>query len=246
LKKVRNIHYLGKLNEKIVKREMVNMISHAVIIPVLENFEKVYKPNLRKIEKAVHYIKWKREIFRLETTRNVGKDEMKILFDRGKTKVEIQMKFNSFLILKFTMKWNIYAEIALFSGNIVFGNLNSRKKGRGNEIIFDIMKNSILKIKFEVNKLYILGSNELEFLIQWIKKKKRRRSENIIMKEETFDLWKGEVSINWKHRKKKPQDKIDVIEFKTLNVKLLNQFKNKLKKNRGKERKVKYTKKEKR
>jgi hypothetical protein len=137
------------------------------------------------------------------------------------------VKLNSFLIWKYTVRWSIYAEIALLSGNVLFGNLRRRKKRRKIEILFDIMKNSILKTKFEMGKLYVLDNENLKLLNQFVKRKK------IVVMEKVFDLWKEEISKNWKSRRKKPPDKKIMITFKILNRKELNQLKSKIRRSRN-------------
>jgi hypothetical protein len=95
---------------------------------------------------------------------------------------------------------------------------------------------SILKTKFEMNKLYELDKEKLKFLIQFVKRKTIRRREEIVIMEKVFYLWKEKISKNWKSRRKKPSDKKIIIYFEVLSRKKFNQLKNVLRRSKDETR----------
>jgi hypothetical protein len=178
--------------------------SHAVTVPECVEFERISRLCVEKIEKAINYLKWKKEKFRLNRCKCVNVNEIDKLFGQSNIKYGIQVKLNSFLIWKYTVRWNVYAEIALLSGRVVFEHLRSRKNRIRLEVFFDLMQNSILKNNFEMNKLYLLNHDNLKMLMQFIRKKRRRGERGeIISFEQENELWEEEVSRNWKNRRKK-------------------------------------------
>jgi hypothetical protein len=168
------------------------MVSHVVTIPECTEFEKIHNICGSKIEKAIKYLKWKKEKFRLNKVKSTKNNDIDDLFRRTGMKYGVQVKLNSFLIWKYSVRWNIYAEIKLLSGNVVFGQIRSRKKRRKLEILFEVMRNTILKNNFNVDKLYVMNKENLKFIMQFIRKKRRRRNEEIIFIENVIELWKEE------------------------------------------------------
>jgi hypothetical protein len=68
----------------------------------------------------------------------------------------IQVKLNSFLICKYTVKWNLQAEISLLNRIFVFNKSRSKKMMRRIKIIYELLKSLIMKKDFDENKLYKL------------------------------------------------------------------------------------------
>jgi hypothetical protein len=129
-----------------------------------ENFERIYEPGFDKIEKAIKFLKWRKEKYRLNYNKLTGPREVEELF-KNDVKYGIQMKVNSFMVWKCTLKWSIYAEVTMFSGIVLFGNLKNKRKRRKVEVLTDIIQSSGLKSKIEFGKLYVLDKNRLKFLV---------------------------------------------------------------------------------
>jgi hypothetical protein len=165
VKKIENVHFVVKFEERTVKKEMNLMVSHMVVIPECMEFEKIHNPCGSKIEKAINCLKWKKEKFRLNKIKFTKSNEISDLFGRTGAKYGVQVNLNSFLIWKYTIRRNIYAEITILSGIVVFRQIRSRKKRSRLEILFEIMQNPILKNNFNVNNLYMLNKDNLKFLM---------------------------------------------------------------------------------
>jgi hypothetical protein len=232
IRKVRNIHFVGKLEKEIFNRVIMNLSTHAITVSGSENFEKLYEPGFNRVEKAVEFLKWKKEKVRLDYNKLIKPGEIEVLFE-NEVKYGVQMKVNSFIIWKYTLKWSICAEIAMFSGVVLFGNLKSKKKRRKMEMLINIIQKSGLKFKIKLNKLYVLDKNSLKFLMQFVGKGKKRKKEIIVMMEKEFELRIEKISKNWKSRKKKPPDKLVDIDFVSLNKKEFNCMKINKAKRRG-------------
>jgi hypothetical protein len=106
------------------------------------------------------------------------------LLDMKKNKYEIQLKLNSFLIWNYKIRWSLYAEVAILSGNIIFVNLRNKKKRKRVEILYNLLKNQMLEGKFEVERLYeIEGEENLKCLRNFGRRKKRRRKDVLVLRE---------------------------------------------------------------
>jgi hypothetical protein len=99
-----------------------------LFVPECSEFERISKFWIEKVEKAITYLKWKKEKFRLMKCNNISSVEISELFCDSKIRYGIQVKFNSFLIWKYTVRWNIYAEITLLNGRVTFGYLRKKKE----------------------------------------------------------------------------------------------------------------------
>jgi hypothetical protein len=67
------------LKDVVIRKEVCNFKIHMVTVPDNENFEKVKKYCFGKLEKAINYLKWEREKYRinridLDKVRNVEKN----------------------------------------------------------------------------------------------------------------------------------------------------------------------------
>jgi hypothetical protein len=54
---VRNVHFVGKIKERVIRKETVKLKSHVVTLSSNEKFEKLNNPCLNKIDKAINYLK---------------------------------------------------------------------------------------------------------------------------------------------------------------------------------------------
>jgi hypothetical protein len=63
-------------------------------------------------------------------SNNISNAEIDELFGDKKVKYGIQVKLNNFLIWKYTVRCDLYAEVILLSGKVAFGYLSNRKKRR--------------------------------------------------------------------------------------------------------------------
>jgi hypothetical protein len=111
-----------------------------VTVPECAEFERISSWNVDKIEKAINYLRWKKDKFKMVKNNNISNAVIDELFGNMKVKFGIQVKLNNFLIWKYTVRWNLYAEITLLSGKVTFGYLRNRKKRRRLEILFSLMQ----------------------------------------------------------------------------------------------------------
>jgi hypothetical protein len=124
------------------------------------------------------------------------------LFGNIKVRFGVQVKLNKFLIWKYTVRWNLYAEITLLSGRVIFGNLRNKKKRRRLEVLFGLMKEMVLGNKFEKDSLYLINQDNLKVMLQFTRKKRRRKLiEELVFEENISNLFKEEVGRNWKNRR---------------------------------------------
>jgi hypothetical protein len=201
-------------------------------VPECAEFERINKWTADKIDKAVNYLRWKKDKFKLTKNNNISGVAVDELFGDTKVKFGIQVKLNSFLIWKYTVRWNLYPEVALLSGKVILGYLRSRKKRRRLEILFSLLQNPILNNRFEWDKLYLINQDNLKRLLQFIRKKRRRLKEEIVSREREKNLFKEEVGRNWKNRRKKHPDKVIMMDFEIVSGKEYNLLRRKMKMNK--------------
>jgi hypothetical protein len=237
IRKIRNVHLIGKSRRKVSKWWLCTE-KHVVSVLDCSEFEKVSSWSAGKIEKAICYLRWKKDKFKLVVNENVNSAVIDDLFGNTKVRFGVQVKFNRFLIWKYTVWWNLYAEITLLSGRVIFGNLRNKKKRRSLEVLFILVKEMVLRNKFERDSLYLINQDNLKILLQFIRKKRRRKmKEERVFEENISDLFKEEVGRNWKNRRKKPPDKIIKMNFKIIRRKEFNVLQRNLKMNKQDERK---------
>jgi hypothetical protein len=223
IRKIRNFHIIGKLEKRSLSKQRLWTEKHVVTVPECAEFERVSSWNVDKVEKAINYLRWKNNKLKLVKNNNVSNAVIDELFGNTKIKYGIQVKLNNFLIWKYTVRWNLYAEITLLSGKATFGYLRNRTKRRRLEILFSLIPGPILKNRFEMNKLYLINRDNLKRLVQFIRRKRKRRlKEEIVSSEHENDLWKEEIGKNWKNRREKPPDKIVTMNFKIISRKEYN------------------------
>jgi hypothetical protein len=112
---------------------------------------------------------------------------------------------NSFLIWKYTVRWSLYPEITLFNGEMIYGNLRSKKKKRRIEILYELLRKLILEKKFEENKIYKMVNKEnMKRLINFASRKKKRKIEIILLSEKKEEFIKERICKNWTAIRKKP------------------------------------------
>jgi hypothetical protein len=61
------------------------------------------------IDKLVSYLPWSKEKFRTNKVRLKSIEEISEILMLNKNSYDIQIKENSFIIWKFTIKWELYA-----------------------------------------------------------------------------------------------------------------------------------------
>jgi hypothetical protein len=187
-----------------------------ITIPECTNFEKVCNWCEEKIDKAICYLRWKKDKFKLQK-RIIENALIEETFDSS-AKNGIQAKFNSFLIWKYTVMWNLYAIINLLSCKVTFGCSRSKKKRRRLEVLYNLLYRLMLKNRFESNEMMLINQNSLKTILRFMKKKKKRRPKiELIYEKEIVQTIKIEIDKNWRSRKKKPPDKIVKMDFKIIN-----------------------------
>jgi hypothetical protein len=226
IRQVRNIHLIGKCIRRRLNRKWT-LKNQVITIPECTNFEKVSNWCEEKIDKAICYLRWKKDKFKLQK-KNIENTLIEEAFDSS-AKYGFQVKFNSFLIWKFTVRWNLYAIINLISCKVTFGYSRSKWKRRRLEVLYNLLYSLLLKNGFESNEMMLINQDSLKTILRYMKKKKRRLKIELIYEKEIVQTIKIEISRNWKSRKKKPPDKIVKMNFRIINEKEYNVLRRNLK-----------------
>jgi hypothetical protein len=86
----------------------------------------------------------------------------------------MQKKENSFIIWAISVRWSIYAELNFVHKTALFDNLRSRKKRRRIDLLFNLLKDVVDKMKFEKNKIYNrINRENLRELIRYSCRRKK-------------------------------------------------------------------------
>jgi hypothetical protein len=230
IKRVRHKHYSNYNFFKQKKSKFKNPM--AVNISSNNSFRMVLKDNQTHIDKAIKYLKWNRNKFKLNIGKITSLDVMNLELDN--MSFGIQKEEENFVIWKHVIKWTRYAEVNYLNEGIVFESKCKKKKRRRIKTIIKCVKEFGIDRKIKENKIYELFTKENRKFI--IRKMVRRRSSGYVKvtaEEETdaFNLF--EYS---KLGGKKPPDKITHVSLVThhMSVKPLKMFKGKRKKRRRK------------
>jgi hypothetical protein len=192
---VKNVHLFGKFIRNRLDKSLC-LKSQVVTIPECSNFEKVSSWCEKKIDKAICYLKWKKDKFKLQRNNIIDNTLIENLFD-DTMKYGFQVKLNSFLIWIYTVRWNLYAEISLLSSKVMFGCSRSRKKRRRLEVMYSLWYNLVLKNKFKSNKLYLVNQSSLKVILKFIvKRKKRRQKKELVYEENVGQMIEAKVGKN--------------------------------------------------
>jgi hypothetical protein len=127
-KNVTQLHILDCPNS--IKVKDFKEAKYSVIVKDNPDYEMIKEVSPSKVNKAISYLKWKRNKYRareLKVSYEEASDSLKI----WNNSYRVQKSIDRFIIWKFSIKWEVYAEI-LFNSDLVilngFGNRKKRKK----------------------------------------------------------------------------------------------------------------------
>lgn len=193
--KVMHIHILGSSNN-IKMRKVWGLEKFAVNIPENDNYEIIGQLIPAKVNKAVSNLRWIRNKYR-QNKISYDINEATNLLKIWKCSYGIQRNIDRFIIWKYAIKWEVYAEI-LFNGKLIIMNgFGNRKKRRKIDILYDIINSFQRMFKMKNDRIYnLFNQKNLKQLIRKAVKKKRRIKYVLYFEEETIDLYLEKVSKN--------------------------------------------------
>jgi hypothetical protein len=191
-----------------------------------------FKNNQTHINKAVNYLKWNRNRFKLNIGKVTWLDIMNLELDN--VSFGIQKEEENFVIWKHMVKWTRYAEVNYLNEGIVFESKCKKKKRRRIETIIKCVKEFGIDRKIKMNKIYELFTKENRKFI--IRKMVRRRSSDYVKVTEEEEINAFNLFEYCKLGGKKPPDKIIHVSLiiHQMSMKPLKIFKGKRKKRRRK------------
>jgi hypothetical protein len=117
LKKVCHKHFTGNDNNLMMVRKDKSK-SMAVVIPDNAKYEIIRKFEVAKINKAVNYLKWTRNRFKLSEGEVKLPDILELNLQNQS--FGCQRDENKFIMWKHVVKWKIYAEILIDENMLLF------------------------------------------------------------------------------------------------------------------------------
>jgi hypothetical protein len=219
-KEVVHIHVLGNSNNMKMKK-VPGLDRLDINVPRNDNFEIVREFEISKVNKAISYLRWVRNRYRLNNIK-YDFEEAANLLKIWKYSYGIQKSIDRFIIWKYAIKCEMYPEM-LFKKKLIYINgYGNRKKRRRIEVLYNAINNIQDLCKLKAGKIYnIFNRENLEHLIRKAVKKKKKEKKILYCKEEELVLCLEKVNKNWKTRRKNP-DKIVKVIVSSLYIKEFN------------------------
>jgi hypothetical protein len=211
-KEVMHIHIVGNLN-KVRMKKCLNSEKFAVNKPRNVNYEIIDQLNLIKVNKAINYLRWIRSKHRPNKVY-YNLEEATNLLKVWKCSYGIQKSIDRFIIWKYAIKWEIYAEM-LFNGNsVIMNGYGNRKKKKKIDLIFSMISSFQKMFKMKSDRICnIFNQKNSKHLVRKAVKKKKKFKNVLCLEEEVMNLYLEKVNKNWKTRRKKSSDKIANIKI---------------------------------
>jgi hypothetical protein len=207
VKRVKHRHYSNYNFFKQRRTKFRNPM--AVNIQNNMNFEMVNKAGTTSINKAINYLKWNRNKFKLKNDIVNINDLLSLNLEKNSFGVQKEEK--NFVIWKHAEKWRKYAEINTLGDALIFESFEKRKRKRRKKVetIFNCLRRIDLCRKLKEGKIYDLFTKKnQEFIIKKAVKNKKAVWSSAELEE---NLNNFNLNRNWKC--KKPPDKVIHIVF---------------------------------
>jgi hypothetical protein len=223
----------SRVSAKMASAEKLSSL--VVIIPNNPDFEIIRKLEMAKLNKAVSYLRWVRNRFRISRCDIRPADIQEL--ELWKQSFGCQRSENKFIIWKHVVKWRKYAEILINEKTAYVEGFGRRKKGEKIETIFLCVQKLGFMTKMKEGKLYnVFEKENLDLLIRKTVWKKKTE---LYCEEEDEEFCLGKFCKDWRTRRKKPPDKIVNVKL-SIRSNVVRKKKEKMFKGKRKKRRRKY------
>jgi hypothetical protein len=122
------LKFIGKMSVKSISKEAKKLESLIISISENSHFEVMRCRYYNEVDKFINYLKWSKEKYRISKVKLKPVKEVSNILNIGENSFGMQIKENSYIIRKLSVKLEIYAKISIYGKIATFNKIVGRRK----------------------------------------------------------------------------------------------------------------------